>query len=133
MKTPQQRKTYPLYSGLLTYFPKALRYVSYVSYIGNQQHHPDETLHWDRAKSTDEPDALLRHLTDHAEGNPIDDDGVLHLGKVAWRALALLEKELEKELEKDEQTLTLEKVKGWFETNNILYGDNYPQGYPHDL
>ena len=31
---------------------------------------------------------LVRHLIDHSS-NPMDDDGVLHLAKVAWRALAV--------------------------------------------
>jgi hypothetical protein len=90
------RKHYPLYSGLLKYFPNALLEVSHVSYLGNQQHNPGEPLHWDKSKSTDEPDALIRHLLDHARGEKYDTDGVLHLSKVAWRALALLQRELEK-------------------------------------
>ena len=88
------RKQTPIYSGVVCYFPRALKYVSQVSYAGNQQHHPDKPLHWDMSKSTDEPDALMRHLTDHAQGNIVDDDGILHLGKVAWRSLALLERHL---------------------------------------
>ena len=66
--------------------------VAKVSLAGNQQHHPDKPLHWDRAKSTDELDALSRHLIDAGK---IDDDGQLHSAKVAWRALANLQKELE--------------------------------------
>ena len=88
------RKEYPMYSGLLKYFPNALKYVSHVSYKGNEQHHSDKPLHWDKSKSSDEPDALIRHLSDHSI-NPIDDDGLLHLGKVAWRGLAMLERYLE--------------------------------------
>ena len=89
-----KRKEYPMYSGLLKYFPNALKYVSYVSKKGNDQHHPDKPLHWDKNKSFDEPDALVRHLTDHSV-NPIDEDGLYHLGKVAWRSLAMLERYLE--------------------------------------
>lgn len=87
------RKEQPVYSGVLKYFPNAIKYVSYVSLKGNEQHHKDKPLHWDKNKSTDEPDALVRHLIDHSI-NPIDDDNVLHLGKVAWRALSLLERYL---------------------------------------
>ncbi len=46
--------------------------------------------YWDKNKSTDNADALVRHLIDHNK-NPIDDDGILHLAKVAWRALATLQ------------------------------------------
>jgi len=49
--------------------------------------------HWDMSKSQDEYDALTRQLIDHTI-NPVDDDGVLHLAKVAWRALAGLERYL---------------------------------------
>ena len=85
-----ERKATPVFSGVLKYFPKAIKYVSQVSKAGNDQHHPNKPLHWDKSKSTDEPDALVRHLIDHSI-NPVDDDGMLHAGKVAWRALALLE------------------------------------------
>ena len=58
----QERKQMPVYSGVLKYFPDAIREVAKVSWVGNQQHHPDKPLHWDRAKSSDELDALARHL-----------------------------------------------------------------------
>jgi hypothetical protein len=88
------RKSQPVFSGVLAYFPDAIKYVSQVSKAGNDQHHKDKPLHWDRNKSTDDIDALSRHLIDHSV-NPIDDDGILHLGKVCWRALATLQKYLE--------------------------------------
>lgn len=89
-----QRKATPVFTGVLKYFPKAIKYVSQVSKAGNDQHHPDKPLHWDKSKSADEPDALVRHLIDHSI-DPVDDDGMLHAGKVAWRALALLERYLD--------------------------------------
>lgn len=94
MTEAQKRKATPVFSGVLSYFPNAIKYVSQVSKAGNDQHHPDTPLHWDRSKSTDELDALARHLVDHSV-DPVDSDGMLHLGKVAWRALAMLEKYLE--------------------------------------
>ena len=97
-KDKDKRKQIPIYTGLIKYFPKALAEVARVSYIGNQQHHPDKPLHWDRAKSTDELDALGRHLI---EAGTIDTDGVRHSAKVAWRSLANLEKELENERDED--------------------------------
>lgn len=87
------RKDTPVFSGVLKYFPNALKAVARASKAGNDQHHPDKPLHWDMSKSKDEYDAMIRHLLDHEE-NPVDDDNILHLTKVAWRALAGLERYL---------------------------------------
>lgn len=88
------RKTKPVYSGVLKYFPKALMEVAHTSYVGNEQHNPGEPLRWAKEKSNDHADALVRHLL---EAGTIDSDGVRHTAKVAWRALALLEEELSSE------------------------------------
>ncbi|MDA7825045.1 DUF5664 domain-containing protein [Flavobacteriaceae bacterium] len=93
----QKRKDTPVFSGVLKYFPNALKEVSKCSKAGNDQHHPDKPLHWDMNKSKDEYDALTRHLIDHTI-NPMDTDGILHLTKVAWRALAGLERHLTNKL-----------------------------------
>ena len=79
-----ERKTYPIYSGCINYFPDALALVAKRSYEGNQQHHPDKPLHWDKSKSSDELDALIRHII---EGE---------WDAVAWRALAHLQREIDK-------------------------------------
>jgi hypothetical protein len=89
---PKDRKNIPLASGALDYFPSALVAVAALSAKGNDQHNPGQSLHWDRSKSGDEADALLRHLI---QRGTVDTDGILHSTKVAWRALALLQKELE--------------------------------------
>ena len=89
----QERKNTPVFSGVLKYFPNALKEVAKCSKAGNDQHHPDKPLHWDMDKSKDEYDALTRHLIDHTI-DPVDTDGILHLTKVAWRALAGLERHL---------------------------------------
>jgi hypothetical protein len=93
----KSRKDTPVFSGVLKYFPNALKEVSKCSKAGNDQHHPDKPLHWDMDKSKDEYDALTRHLIDHTI-NPMDTDGILHLTKVAWRALAGLERHLTNKL-----------------------------------
>lgn len=90
-------KDYPVYSGFIKYFPNAIMEISNLSLIANNQHNPGEPLHWAMDKSTDEPDAMMRHLIEHAKGNIYDTDGVRHLTKVAWRANALLERELNNE------------------------------------
>jgi hypothetical protein len=89
------RKSIPLFSGVIAYFPDALVAVAELSRIGNDQHNSGEALHWARGKSGDELDALTRHLF---EAGTMDTDGVRHSTKLAWRALANLQKELEKEL-----------------------------------
>ena len=82
-----ERKTYPMYSGLLQYFPAALAKVAHHSYLGNEKHNPGQPLHHDRAKSGDELDALCRHLMEHEipglEGE---------LVAMAWRAMSALQK-----------------------------------------
>jgi len=88
------RKNIPLASGCLYYFPAALADVARLSKIGNDQHNPGEPLYHARGKSTDHADTILRHLLD---AGTIDTDGVRHSTKVAWRALALLQEELERE------------------------------------
>lgn len=90
--TGSNRKTMPVASGVLDYFPDALLDVAFCSYVGNEQHNPGTALHWDRSKSTDEADALIRHFMDRGK---FDSDGVRHSAKVAWRALSLLQKEIE--------------------------------------
>ena len=88
------RDDYPLFTGLLAYFPNALSEVARCSKVGNDQHNPGEPLHWARHKSTAHADKILRHLRDSLF-EPMDNDGVLHVVKVAWRALALAEEALE--------------------------------------
>ena len=88
----QTRKQAPIYSGVLDYFPDAIWQVAKCSKQGNDQHNAGEPLHWAREKSTDESDALVRHLMQYDQ---MDDDGIIHAAKVAWRALALLQRTLE--------------------------------------
>lgn len=93
--TAKERKDAPIYSGVLKYFPDALLEVAKLSKVGNDQHNPGQPLHWAKEKSTDEGDALMRHLLD---AGTLDTDGMRHSAKVAWRALALLQREIDAEL-----------------------------------
>lgn len=88
------RKVIPIATGLIDYFPDAIADIANVSFVGNEQHNPGTPLHWDRSKSTDESDALMRHFVQRGTK---DSDGLRHSAKVAWRALALLQKEIENE------------------------------------
>lgn len=86
------RKDAPIARGVLDYFPDALFAVAELSRIGNEQHNPGQPMHWAKEKSTDHADCILRHLIDRGT---IDTDGIRHATKVAWRALALLQIELD--------------------------------------
>ena len=97
---PQARKQIPIATGFLDYFPLAVIEVARLSMIGNEQHNPGTPLHWDRSKSGDESDAMMRHFL---ERGTRDTDGVRHSVKVAWRAMALLQKELEEERAQEER------------------------------
>lgn len=89
------RKDIPLARGCLDYFPDALAAVAELSRIGNEKHNPGQPLHWSKDKSNDHADCVMRHLADR--GTVDQEDGVRHSTKVAWRALALLQIELEAE------------------------------------
>lgn len=91
---PKERKNFPVASGVLDYFPDALVAISEVSKNGNDQHNPGQSLRWDRSKSGDEADAFMRHFL---QRGTFDTDGVRHTAKMAWRILALLQKEIENE------------------------------------
>jgi hypothetical protein len=86
----EERKTYPVASGVLDYFPDAIAAVAHVSWRGNEQHNPGKPLHWDRSKSRDEADTMMRHFL---QRGTLDKDGIRHTAKMAWRALAHLHKE----------------------------------------
>lgn len=89
----KERKDVPLTTGVLDYFPAALAEVARVSKAGNDKHNPGQPLHHARGKSMDHADCILRHL---AERGGIDEGtGVRHTAELAWRALALLQQEME--------------------------------------
>lgn len=91
------RKNYPLFSGLLRYFPAALAGVANTSKLGNDKHNPGQPLHHARNKSSDHGDCVLRHLTDIEDllaarnrGVTVQDQQILaEVNQMAWRALAL--------------------------------------------
>lgn len=99
------RKTYPIGTGVLNYFPSALLQISKVSYLGNQQHNPGEPLHHARGKSKDHYDTIIRHLMEafiSEDQNKTfrlnkDTDGSYHLAKACWRVLAYFQEALERE------------------------------------
>jgi hypothetical protein len=90
----ESRKSYPMARGLLDYFPDALAEVAKHSYLGNQKHNPGEPMHHARGKSTDHADCIMRHLVNRGGY----DGSCRESTALAWRALALLQEELEQEL-----------------------------------
>jgi len=95
------RKHLPIGTGVVDYFPDALAAIAAVSWVGNEQHNPGEPLHWARGKSDDHPDCMMRHFI---ERGTVDDDGTLHTAKMAWRALAILQLEIEDERHKSNES-----------------------------
>jgi len=94
---PAQRKNTPITTGVLDYFPLALAEVARVSKAGNDQHNPGQPLHWSKGKSTDHADCIARHLVDRGTWDTSDNPPQRHSAKLAWRALANLQIELEEE------------------------------------
>jgi len=88
------RKAAPVYDSVLRYFPNAITAVAEVARVGNDQHNPGQPMKWAVEKSTDEGNALMSHLLKRAAGYTWAPEGTRHLAHVAWRALAMLEREI---------------------------------------
>lgn len=102
------RKALPIFRGPLMYFPDALLEVAAVCKAGNDQHNPGEPMHWSRVKSMEQLDTALRHMMDHGMGTPRDTDGRYHMAKAAWRCLA----ELQLQIERDRKAAESAETKG---------------------
>lgn len=87
----ENRDDYPMAEGLLDYFPNALAEVARHSLKAVKQHNLPG-LGWDRTKSRDHRNKIARHLADTGKR---DELGNRHSAALAWRALALLQEELE--------------------------------------
>lgn len=92
-----RRKDYPLFRGLLRYFPAALAGVARTSKLGNDKHNPGEEMHHARGKSPDHGDCIIRHMIDvedllaawNRKPNSIPSQDVLdEVNQMVWRALA---------------------------------------------
>jgi hypothetical protein len=91
----EERNTMCLFDGFMAYFPNAMAEVAKLSHAATQQHHPDEPMHWDRSKSLDHLNKIGRHMIDSGK---LDDKGQRHSAALAWRAMANLQEELERDL-----------------------------------
>ncbi len=106
MKLPedaQERKEIPIYSGFLKYFPLAVAAIAHWSFVSNEQHNPGQSMFWNRSKSTDETDALARHLTEQAMAELAGDleKQIEFATAKGWRAMADLQKLCERKTEKE--------------------------------
>lgn len=92
----QERKQRPVLTGLLDYFPDACMEVANCSFICNEQHNPGQPMYWAKGKSIGEGNEIVRHLMDRRTAR-YDTDKIRHLAKAAWRALELLQRDIEAE------------------------------------
>lgn len=94
---PEERKQRPVFNGFLRFFPDAIAEVAHHSFQSNQRWSPGSTeIVWQKDLSADHLDALSRHLIEYGETRNIG-----YLVAVAWRAMAALQTEIEKESEND--------------------------------
>ena len=91
----KNRKATPITTGCFDYFPDALAAVAHHSFLANEKHNPGEPLHWSKEKSKDHADCIGRHLLERGKIDP--EFGNSHTVALAWRALALLQTEIEKD------------------------------------
>ena len=95
----QERKTYPVLTGLLNYFPHACAAVAHHSFVGNEQHNAGEAMHWAKEKSIGDGNQVVRHTmegtaTNSPRNTPEWDEEVEALQAMFWRAGELLERKL---------------------------------------
>lgn len=94
-----ERKEFPLYSGLVAYFPAALAQVANLSYVSNKKHNPTwklgDVIHHARGVSGDHLDCVFRHVVDSREKQ--GEARIDELRSAAWRILAELQEECERQ------------------------------------
>jgi hypothetical protein len=98
-----KRRSAPVTSGFLDYFPLAVHRVAQFSKFGNDKHNPGQPLHWARFKSIEHAENIGRHLMERGTVDPDSiceafPEGFTHTVALAWRAMALLQKEEEMRL-----------------------------------
>lgn len=125
------RNGMPIADGVLYYFPNALAEIAKVSKAGNDQHNPGEPMHWSRGKSTDHANKIIRHLIDAGKR---DGKGMRHSAYMAWRALALLQEEIERDegapLPRNARFDTKEVNDGQVPTNPVPAGNRQESVQP---
>lgn len=87
-----ERKELKPWKFFFRYFPRAIVEVTKISQGGCSQHSTDG---WDRSKSPEEMESLVRHMLDYTQ----DEDDIKTAAQFAWRAMAQLQKLCEKRLD----------------------------------
>lgn len=108
------RKALPIFAMIVGYFPNALREVTRVCVANNVRYSPDRAptdIVWNRGKSKDQFGSLFRHMLERkVDGHVFETvseevakvigrPNVYILAEAAWRALAMLEEEIEQQEE----------------------------------
>ncbi len=91
----QARKDLPIATGFMDYFPDAMAAVAELSRIANEKHNPGMPMHWSKDKSTDHADCLIRHFMQRGTWDTVEGVAILHSTEMAWRAMAILQLEIE--------------------------------------
>ena len=113
-------------------FPDAIAAVAQLTAVATKQHHPNGGVYWDKEKSVDELDALLRHMLDDVmEPLSRDVEGALHAVKIAWRGMANLQRLADsgvnifaEEPDDDQSEYAMTLDENWFP---------FPNGFPRKL
>lgn len=114
------RKALPIFAMIVGYFPNALREVTRVCVANNVRYSPDRAptdIVWNRGKSQDQFGSLFRHMLERkVDGHVFETvseevakvigrPNVYVLAEAAWRALAMLEEEIEQQEKHDADVL----------------------------
>jgi hypothetical protein len=95
---PQERKNLPMWRACLMFFPKTFVAITKLSMKGQKQHKYNEgDIHWDRSKSKDDWDSLIRHMFNLQEAIKNKDVAGIreHAPAISWRGNAISEKALD--------------------------------------
>jgi hypothetical protein len=143
------RKNFPLLTVLTAYFPDAIEALVELCKKGQVQHKidgpevaktnpfylPGDRVAWDRSKSTEELETLMRHLWDHTrakrgdKNDMVDTDGVLHIVKVLWRAAAEAQKTIEAMRQAHIDSLSIAEIEAAMsKLGHIVQVDAHPVG-----
>lgn len=100
----KERKSLPMLKMITGYFPKALREVTRVCVANNTRFNPGREpadISWARGKSPDQLGSAFRHIMERTvDGKVFEMVGgvdIYVLAEAAWRVLAALELEIERE------------------------------------
>lgn len=99
------RKMLPVFKMITRYFPKALREVTRVCVANNVRYNPERDpadINWARGKSPDQLGSAFRHMLEsEVDGKVFEEaangERLYVLAEGAWRMLAALELEIERQ------------------------------------